>query len=234
MIALNGYLTASVIVCLIFQYIHLFQACPRGYQPDDDNTSICSLCEGEPGFYDWLYLGFMVLLSLSLHWFFIDFTNRRKKWVCANINTFTVLLHRTGQSNVVSPSCLAREKFWGCDEFVVLSRSYRRSLFRRGLIVSRCCRWSRATQTSLFRYALKSSNKPRNLHHLLRHYWIGIRKNTTEHQGAVDQCLETPNKDQVMHWRCAQCNRCLYDAIDYNLNWPDKMICLRERAFFAE
>ncbi|XP_063426172.1 JNK1/MAPK8-associated membrane protein-like isoform X2 [Mytilus trossulus] len=54
-------------------------ACVRGYQPDDSSeNSICKRCEEEPSFYDWLFLGFMALLSLLLHWFFIDFTNRRK------------------------------------------------------------------------------------------------------------------------------------------------------------
>lgn len=52
-------------------------ACLRGYQPDAQ--SVCKACEEEPEFYDWLFLGFMALLSLLLHWFFIDFTNKRKK-----------------------------------------------------------------------------------------------------------------------------------------------------------
>ncbi|XP_060073256.1 JNK1/MAPK8-associated membrane protein-like [Ylistrum balloti] len=52
-------------------------ACPRGYQPDPD--TICQRCEDSPKFYDWLYLGFMALLSLVFHWFFIDFTNKRKR-----------------------------------------------------------------------------------------------------------------------------------------------------------
>lgn len=52
-------------------------ACVRGQQPDND--TICRPCEGEPSFYDWMFLGFMALLSLLLHWFFIDFTNKRKQ-----------------------------------------------------------------------------------------------------------------------------------------------------------
>ncbi|XP_022333142.2 JNK1/MAPK8-associated membrane protein-like [Crassostrea virginica] len=51
-------------------------ACPRGYQPDEQ--SICLPCDSEPTFYDWMYLAFMALLSLVLHWFFIDYTNRKK------------------------------------------------------------------------------------------------------------------------------------------------------------
>ncbi|KAL3874476.1 hypothetical protein ACJMK2_037490 [Sinanodonta woodiana] len=52
-------------------------ACPRGYQPD--NESLCQKCDSAPAFYDWLYLGFMAMLSLILHWFFIDYTNNRKR-----------------------------------------------------------------------------------------------------------------------------------------------------------
>lgn len=51
-------------------------ACPRGYQPNEQ--SICLACDSEPTFYDWMYLAFMALLSLILHWFFIDYTNRNK------------------------------------------------------------------------------------------------------------------------------------------------------------
>lgn len=52
-------------------------ACPRGYQPE--YNSICSECTSNPTLYDWLYLGFMALLSLLLHFFFIDYTNQNKK-----------------------------------------------------------------------------------------------------------------------------------------------------------
>nr|AVK87135.1 JNK1/MAPK8-associated membrane protein-like [Anadara broughtonii] len=51
-------------------------ACPRGYQPDD--VSVCRRCDTNPTFYDWMFLGFMAILSLVLHWFFIDFTNKIK------------------------------------------------------------------------------------------------------------------------------------------------------------
>ncbi|XP_076464087.1 JNK1/MAPK8-associated membrane protein-like [Babylonia areolata] len=46
-------------------------ACPRGYRPD--SSSICQKCDDRLTFYDALYLGFMGLLSLVLHWFFIDY-----------------------------------------------------------------------------------------------------------------------------------------------------------------
>lgn len=52
-------------------------ACPRGYRAID---SLCEKCEETPTFYDWLYLGFMALLCLVLHWFFIDLTAKRKSF----------------------------------------------------------------------------------------------------------------------------------------------------------
>lgn len=44
-------------------------ACPRGYRAE---LSICKYCDDKPELYDWLYLGFMSLLPLVLHWFCID------------------------------------------------------------------------------------------------------------------------------------------------------------------
>ncbi|XP_074663001.1 JNK1/MAPK8-associated membrane protein-like [Tubulanus polymorphus] len=51
-------------------------ACARGSRPNE--FSICKPCDGEPSFYDWLYLGFHVIAAMVLHWFFIDFTNKKK------------------------------------------------------------------------------------------------------------------------------------------------------------
>lgn len=45
-------------------------ACPRGFRADF--RSVCVYCDGRPELYDWLYLGFMTLLPLVLHWFCID------------------------------------------------------------------------------------------------------------------------------------------------------------------
>lgn len=53
------------------------QACPRGYRPD--NFSTCVKCDDRLTFYDALYLGFMALLSLVLHWVFIDYQTRAKR-----------------------------------------------------------------------------------------------------------------------------------------------------------
>ncbi|XP_041473857.1 JNK1/MAPK8-associated membrane protein-like [Lytechinus variegatus] len=46
-------------------------ACDRSERPN--NSSICIPCNGTPDLYDWMYLGFMVLVSLTLHIFFIDY-----------------------------------------------------------------------------------------------------------------------------------------------------------------
>lgn len=54
-------------------------ACPRGYRPD--NFSNCQKCDDRVTFYDSLYLGFMALVSLMLHWFFIDYQTRAKRSV---------------------------------------------------------------------------------------------------------------------------------------------------------
>ncbi|XP_071079566.1 JNK1/MAPK8-associated membrane protein-like [Haliotis cracherodii] len=56
-------------------------ACPRGFQPNSKSPwSQCTECDGSLALHDWLYLGFMALLSLVLHWFFIDFKTRGKRF----------------------------------------------------------------------------------------------------------------------------------------------------------
>ncbi|CAH1793123.1 unnamed protein product [Owenia fusiformis] len=50
-------------------------ACEWGYKAVN---SLCTLCEDAPTFYDWLYLAFMLIATLALHWFFIDYTNKKK------------------------------------------------------------------------------------------------------------------------------------------------------------
>lgn len=54
-------------------------ACPRGYRVDS-NTSECLKCLAAPMFYDWLYLGFMALLPLALHWFCVDLAAKRRSF----------------------------------------------------------------------------------------------------------------------------------------------------------
>jgi hypothetical protein len=53
-------------------------ACPRGYRTN--GSSACIECSDSPEFYDWLYLGFMALLALVLHWFSIDTAARRRRY----------------------------------------------------------------------------------------------------------------------------------------------------------
>lgn len=45
-------------------------ACPRGFRANA--SSACMPCDDTPIFYDWLYLGFMALMALVLHWISID------------------------------------------------------------------------------------------------------------------------------------------------------------------
>ncbi|XP_043553721.1 JNK1/MAPK8-associated membrane protein isoform X1 [Chiloscyllium plagiosum] len=50
--------------------------CPRGERTDE--LRICRKCEDSPELYDWLYLGFMAMLPLILHWFFIEWYSGKK------------------------------------------------------------------------------------------------------------------------------------------------------------
>ncbi|KAM6462637.1 JNK1/MAPK8-associated membrane protein isoform 1-T1 [Liasis olivaceus] len=50
--------------------------CPRGQR--SDAYKICRECMGSPERYDWLYLGFMAMLPLILHWFFIEWYSGKK------------------------------------------------------------------------------------------------------------------------------------------------------------
>ncbi|KFO78740.1 JNK1/MAPK8-associated membrane protein, partial [Cuculus canorus] len=50
--------------------------CPRGQRTDENK--ICRECMGSPDRYDWLYLGFMAMLPLILHWFFIEWYSGKK------------------------------------------------------------------------------------------------------------------------------------------------------------
>uniref|UniRef100_A0A672MVL5 JNK1/MAPK8-associated membrane protein-like n=1 Tax=Sinocyclocheilus grahami TaxID=75366 RepID=A0A672MVL5_SINGR len=50
--------------------------CPRGQRTNFEK--ICEECSGCPELYDWLYLGFMAMLPLVLHWFFIEWFSGKK------------------------------------------------------------------------------------------------------------------------------------------------------------
>ncbi|XP_054546757.1 JNK1/MAPK8-associated membrane protein-like isoform X4 [Talpa occidentalis] len=50
--------------------------CPRGQRTNAQKY--CQPCTQYPELYDWLYLGFMAMLPLVLHWFFIEWYSGKK------------------------------------------------------------------------------------------------------------------------------------------------------------
>ncbi|XP_017793682.1 PREDICTED: JNK1/MAPK8-associated membrane protein [Habropoda laboriosa] len=74
-------------------------ACPRGFRANA--SSICVPCDDEPMLYDWLYLGFMALLALVLHWFCIDMVAMRR-----NIPKEVIALHLSALFEVVAASLI--------------------------------------------------------------------------------------------------------------------------------
>ncbi|XP_015120209.1 JNK1/MAPK8-associated membrane protein [Diachasma alloeum] len=74
-------------------------ACPRGFRTNE--SSICVPCEDAPMFYDWLYLGFMALLALVLHWFCIDMVAMRR-----NIPKEVIALHVSALVEIVGASLI--------------------------------------------------------------------------------------------------------------------------------
>lgn len=71
-------------------------ACPRGFRViPDDSSSECVQCETTPSMYDWQYLGFMIILPLILHWFFIDLAAKERRFVISVV----VLLHTLNFDN---------------------------------------------------------------------------------------------------------------------------------------
>lgn len=53
------------------------QVCPRGERANQEK--VCERCDESPELYDWLYLGFMAMLPLVLHWFFIERFSGKKR-----------------------------------------------------------------------------------------------------------------------------------------------------------
>jgi len=78
-------------------------ACPRGSRAN--NSSACQPCMSKPDEYAWLYLGFMALLPLSLHWYYID-SYLQSRYVhmqinmrlifSSKLNIFRLLMHQQG------------------------------------------------------------------------------------------------------------------------------------------
>lgn len=71
-------------------------ACPTGYRVahDDDEDllmlsakrgSECLPCLDDPSAYDWMYLGFMAVVPLILHWFSVDLAARRTHFTRAQL-----------------------------------------------------------------------------------------------------------------------------------------------------
>ncbi|KXJ80376.1 hypothetical protein RP20_CCG025182 [Aedes albopictus] len=52
-------------------------ACMRGFRVD--KQYICSPCQNDLSEYDWLYLGFMAILPLIIHWFCIDLNRQNQR-----------------------------------------------------------------------------------------------------------------------------------------------------------
>lgn len=74
-------------------------ACPRGFR--SNASSACVECDDNPMFYDWLYLGFMALLALVLHWFCIDMVAMRR-----SITKEVIALHFSALVEIVAASLI--------------------------------------------------------------------------------------------------------------------------------
>lgn len=64
-----------------------FQVCPRGERTN--LQKVCERCTESPELYDWLYLGFMAMLPLVLHWFFIEWYSGKKR--CGRVHILSTL-----------------------------------------------------------------------------------------------------------------------------------------------
>eukprot|EP00069_Balaena_mysticetus_P003274 bmy_04192T0 len=58
------------------QLKYMENVCPRGQRTNAQKY--CQPCTESPELYDWLYLGFMAMLPLVLHWFFIEWYSGKK------------------------------------------------------------------------------------------------------------------------------------------------------------
>lgn len=54
-------------------------ACPQGFRVLA-NSSLCVPCLNDPSTYVWLYLGFMAIVALIMHWFFIDMAAKKQSF----------------------------------------------------------------------------------------------------------------------------------------------------------
>lgn len=90
-------------------------ACPRGFRVNTDGE--CVQCESSPSFYDWQYLGFMVILPLILHWFFIDLAAKERKFVQFDFwyNSCTVFIDFHFQFYQGRAHFACERIYWSCD-----------------------------------------------------------------------------------------------------------------------
>lgn len=51
-------------------------ACPQGFRVTDNSSSVpaslCVPCLDGPSTESWMYLGFITIMTMIMHWFFID------------------------------------------------------------------------------------------------------------------------------------------------------------------
>lgn len=73
--------------------------CDRGYRTN--GSAACVPCNDDLTFYDWLYLSFIALFVLVLHWFFIDIVTRRR-----NIPKEVIIIHVCAFSETVISSLI--------------------------------------------------------------------------------------------------------------------------------
>ncbi|XP_033217832.1 JNK1/MAPK8-associated membrane protein isoform X2 [Belonocnema kinseyi] len=74
-------------------------ACPRGFRTN--SSSACVPCDDIPVLYDWLYLGFIAVFALVLHWFCIDMVAMRR-----NIPKEVIALHCSAILEIVAASII--------------------------------------------------------------------------------------------------------------------------------
>ncbi|CAD7085171.1 unnamed protein product [Hermetia illucens] len=75
-------------------------ACPRGFRVNE--SSACIPCSESPSLYDWYYLGFMAILPLIMHWFFIDMAAKATSFTKEQIILHTSALLEVSISAVIS------------------------------------------------------------------------------------------------------------------------------------
>ena len=74
-------------------------ACPRGFRAN--SSSACVPCDDIPVLYDWLYLGFIAVFALVLHWFCIDMVAMRR-----NIPKEVIALHFSAIIEIVTAAII--------------------------------------------------------------------------------------------------------------------------------